>query len=391
MTKPTPARMRCRVEPALAPVQPAVAHERKGIRESHDWVRFGAPMTAASQNDGRGRPAAGLDLARVPADVGGLDARGRESRSNRSSLARVATGILHSHLPLMASIRIGASRNTARSLWSLGFAPQCDGLKGAEPPRTVDFLSLTPAPSSGEQAAAVTEPEEGQTVQLPDVKVPAMAEVAQRDPIAAALVYNGSIAQSGPAPDPFGETKPFTHALSGVSVTRMVGNFIVSATVDNPITFQVNGGADTSIASENDAAITQANYRTVATDLTPNMHDENGRPPRTQFWAEDLTIRHERFHAQEDFNFGRQGVEDARTWLNTREAGDVAGVQALLNQVPGKVAHTVAAGMTFPGLEERAYGDGAPVYKARADAVKTKGDAGGYGHGPGHGGHGHGP
>ena len=388
MTKPAPARKRCRVEPALAPPQPAIAHERKGIRESHDWVRFGAPITAASQEDGRWRPAApaaGVDLARVPADIEDPESRVKERPWNRPSPARTRVGIMHRHLPLMASIRFGGSRHNAPELSSMRLALQCDGMKGAEPPRTVDFLSFTPAAESGEQAAAVTEPEEGQTVQLPDVKVPAMAEVAQRDSIASGLAYNGSIAQSGPAPDPFGETKPFTHALSGISVARLFGNFLVRATVDNPITFQVNGGANTNIASENDPAITQENYQKVASDLTPNMHDENGRPPRDQFWAQDLTIRHEHFHAQEDFNFGKQGVTDAQTWLNTQAAGDVAGVQALLNQVPGKVANTVAAGMTFPGLEERAYGDGAPAYKARADAVKTKGDAGNYGHGHGHG------
>jgi hypothetical protein len=108
------------------------------------------------------------------------------------------------------------------------------------------------------------------------------------------------------------------------------------------------------------------------------MSDENGRPPRNQFWAQDLTIRHERFHAQEDFNFGGQGVTSAQAWLNTKTAGNVAAARSLLNQVPGRVANTVATGMAFPGLEERAYGDGAQAYLARATAIKTKGDANGY-------------
>jgi hypothetical protein len=42
------------------------------------------------------------------------------------------------------------------------------------------------------------------------------------------------------------------------------------------------------------------------------------------------------------------------------------------------IASSRAAAGTVDEKETRAYGDGAPAYKARADAIKTKGDANGY-------------
>ena len=44
----------------------------------------------------------------------------------------------------------------------------------------------------------------------------------------------------------------------------------------------------------------------------------------------------------------------------------------------GQVSQTVNAGLTPPGDEERAYGDGAPLYQARADAIEQQAEAGTY-------------
>ena len=44
-------------------------------------------------------------------------------------------------------------------------------------------------------------------------------------------------------------------------------------------------GGETNIASDSDAAITHSNYTQVANDLTPNMGDLGGRPPRSNFWS----------------------------------------------------------------------------------------------------------
>jgi len=67
----------------------------------------------------------------------------------------------------------------------------------------------------------------------------------------------------------------------------------------------------------------------------------------------------------------------AQTWLNGHTANSVADVQNLLTQVPAKVL-TKELSLLFPGAESRAYGNGAPAYTARANAITTKGNAGKY-------------
>ena len=236
-----------------------------------------------------------------------------------------------------------------------------------------------PAPQAPVPAEALVELEEGETIQLPDITLPPeIAAREQSDPIQSRIGYNPSITRSGAAPSGFGVTRPYTHALSGITVTKRHGTYHVQATVDNPITFQVDGHGNTDIDSVGDADITSANYATVASDLTPDMSSDNGRPPRTQFWAEDLTIRHERFHAREDVHFGRQGVRIARRWLNTQDAASVTEVNTLLNEVLTRVADHVDVSMAAPAREERAYGDGAPAYLRRATNVQRRGDRGGY-------------
>ncbi len=152
--------------------------------------------------------------------------------------------------------------------------------------------------------------------------------------------------------------------------------------MENPITFNVAGGGKTNISSENDAALTHANFPTAASDLTPNMGDLGGRPPRTTFWAQDLTVVHEQFHVGERQRFARTGVASAQTWLSGQTAADVAGVNALLAQVPGRVI-TSSQALMNPGKEERAYGAGAPAYLARANAITAKGARGAAGGYPG--------
>jgi hypothetical protein len=314
----------------------------------------------------------------------------RQATKPQKSSRSIAV-VEHHREQFSASIRrVPKSQSTARPFFgprkksSPAFGlPQNDAKKGNEQSGPIDFAALF-AQSKPALAAPIRELQEGETIRLPDVSIPAMAELRQTDnPIASTLTYNPSINQSGPPPSPFGETKPYTHTLSGISVSLTGGIYRVTATLDNPITFQVDGGGNTDIASETDPDITNSNYPTVVSDLTPDMSDLNGAPPRTQFWAEDLTIRHERFHADEDVVHGRAGVVAAQAWLNTQTASTVADVRSLLGAVPGRVAATVDAAMAYPGREERAYGDGAPLYLERANAIKAKGEAGEYAEGGG--------
>jgi hypothetical protein len=307
-------------------------------------------------------PAYGDPERPAPGGTAGRPANRRTVRHLEPNRQRLSATIRR--VPGGRSMETGHPNSVARELYH----DAASG--GGDVP--VNFRALV-APT-----AAVPEPREGQTVTLPNIVVPALAGVPEHDTISSSINYNPTITQTGPPPSPFGETSPYNFSLSGITVTNASSAYRVAATVENPIVFQVTGGGDTDISSENDPSITQTNYPTVVSDLTPDMSDLNGRPPRTQFWAQDLCIRHERFHATEGEGYSRNGVTMAQAWLNSQTAASVAAVNALLGQVPGRVADVRRAAMTYPGREERAYADGAPLYLARANAVKRKGDANGY-------------
>jgi hypothetical protein len=249
-----------------------------------------------------------------------------------------------------------------------------DAAPGAENAAELDPGQV--AAELGAAAAPAGELLEGETIRLPDMVV-TPAGVADTDTVGGTIAYSGTITQSG-AVNPFGATSWGTFTLTGITLTRAPGAFTVAATLSNPITFNVASGGRTHLASENDAALTSVNYATAVSDLTPNMADLGGRPPRTRFWAEDLTIRHERFHADERHGHALAGSAAAQGWLAAQTANSAAAVQALLQQVPARVIAFSQAAMPYPAKEERAYGDGAPSYQARADAIRTKGAAGGY-------------
>jgi hypothetical protein len=254
-----------------------------------------------------------------------------------------------------------------------------DAEEGNEATGIVDPAAVTQAFTI--PASAVPDAEVGQTVSLPDMHMPESLKVIDTDAVAGTITFSPSITQSG-AVNPFGATTWSTFNVTGQTVTAAAGTFTASFTLENPITFNV-ASPKTSIASEADPALTNANYPTAASDLTPNMARQGGKPPRTQFWATDLTVQHERFHSNERSGFNRAGAAQAQAWLSAQTAGSVADVAALIAQVPGRVitASQAAVG-TLDEKESRAYGDGAASYKARADAITAKGArgtaAGGY-------------
>jgi hypothetical protein len=266
------------------------------------------------------------------------------------------------------------------------------GGEGENP--VLDAASITSAllASAGPVPEA---PPGGGPVALPDLVMPESLAGRLQDAVAATLTYAAAVSQTGAVP-PFGETTA-SFNMTGIVVTPhpaappapgpapdggaappAPGRFDVTATVSSPIHWNTASGGRTNIASETDAAITHANYPTVASDLTPNMGDLGGRSPRTQFWASDLTVIHEQFHVTELQTFGAAAVPVAQTWLNGQVAGSVTDVQNLLAQVPGRVITQVQANMALPGAEQRAYGAGAPAYQARATAITTRGTGGLY-------------
>lgn len=226
----------------------------------------------------------------------------------------------------------------------------------------------------------------GAPISVPDIEAPALAEVEKTDAVKGAFTYSGSIAKSGAAPSGFGVTRSFSAKLTGVTITPNAGTFDIAATFEHPITYQVRSGTGPSgqvdIASDADGDLTNANFGTAATALTPDMTDLNGRPPRSGFWAEDLTLKHELVHANDDKGNGPGAMATVTTWLNGKTAATAAEATMLLGALPGRFASALLAALSTEDGEKHAYGDGAPSYKARADAIKAKGAkgtaAGGY-------------
>lgn len=210
-----------------------------------------------------------------------------------------------------------------------------------------------------------------------------ITETDGHDAIAGGITFTGAFSRGGTVDaGDFGTTSTTYPALTNVTITHTGTTFTVAADFALAVTWQVvtgdGPGGQKHLANATDPLITAANYTTAASDLTPNMSDLGGRPPRTQFFARDLTEQHEQFHARERVRFGRDAVTDATTWLATQTATDEAGVRAHLATARTRMIAYVRARMVNPGKEERAYADGAPAYLARATAIRTRGAAGGY-------------
>ncbi|MDB5064619.1 MAG: hypothetical protein JWM18_1053 [Chloroflexi bacterium] len=198
--------------------------------------------------------------------------------------------------------------------------------------------------------------------------------------IASTLTYSPSVTVSGDEPKTkveFGDTWGNHIRTKGGKIHPTPTTYEVTETYENPIVIRVFTDAgphgQTNIASETDSDITKSNFPKVAADLTPSNSDI---PPRTQFWARDLTLVHERFHATDGQKFCKDALSAAEKSLNTKSAADLDAVKALMSPIPDQMIKAREAGMK--GGEERAYKDGASQYKARADKIKDLGAKGKY-------------
>jgi hypothetical protein len=232
---------------------------------------------------------------------------------------------------------------------------------------------------STDSDVAPQEPAEGETITIPDIVVP--LNFAVTDAVTSKLLFETltTLEETDPGEGHFGLTTAYAPVVSDITVTASGGTYTVTGVLESEIKMQVRG--QTGPNGEIDVAhafLTEASYPVIVSDLTPNMSDQNGRPPRTRFWSHDLTVKHERFHATEDDHFSEVGATQAIAWLTSQRVSSAAGVKDLLSQLPNRVLSTVAANMAAPASEQRAYGDGAASYKALADSIKATGDAKGY-------------
>jgi hypothetical protein len=239
----------------------------------------------------------------------------------------------------------------------------------------VDLAAQTRKPPSTDLDVAPPEPAEGETITIPDIVIP--MSVATPDTVTSKLLFETLTNLEGePGKGDFGLTTAYAPTVGDITITNEGGAYTVKGVLQSEIKMSVRTavGPDGQTDLPN-ALLTEASYPVVVSDLTPNMADENGRPPRTKFWSRDLTIKHERFHATEYGHFDELGATQAIAWLNSQTADSAGGVKSLLRQIPNKVMSTVIANMAAPASEERAYGDGAPSYTALATSIKAKGDA----------------
>ncbi|HWK29211.1 MAG TPA: hypothetical protein VNS09_21795 [Solirubrobacter sp.] len=357
---------------ALGSRSPAAIAAEHGIREDAP-PRVGNPgpdvrtyrLEAQIRCDPHAGAAASPDATRAVAPAGTLsDAQpGAESHVELGELEPFVT---RPPMPAGATPETaGPGAETAEQEGAEGEAPE----------------SETAAGPQGAQAAGTVE-----EVHLPDIVIPALAELDITDSVSSWLSYAGTITRGGIAPSgsEFGVTGFGDVRVTGISVRRIgfLGVFVVTATIEHRIKWETRRGTgpggEVSVDSFMDADLTAANYAAAANDLTPNMSDLNGRPPRTAFWAQDLTERHEQFHADDAKSNGPAAVRAASAWLSAQTATDVPGVHALLASVPGRVVTSLVAAMAFPAVEERAYGDGAGAYGRRASAIRTAGSIGLY-------------
>lgn len=355
---------------AKAPIKPSHCRSKTRARQHSTLFARSAADGALGNHAGAPRSTPGLTW-----DFGGfrlvpLD----QSVSPPAGDKHMRSLVLHHRHAFSAAIR------------RVSPAGQCDAMSAEQPESAIDQAPITQA-ATAVPARAFPEPKEGETVRFPDTPPLSIAMPPQLDPIASTFGYTSSIAQ-GPAPaspDGFGKTTPF-YEITDRTATYKAGTYHVTGTVNAKITFWVAGGNRTNIASEAAPVITQANYPKVVSDLTPAPAAVNkgglslmkNQPPRTQFWAEDLTIEHECFHADEDVKFGQEGTTLGQNWLNKQTARDYDQVGDLFPRVLQIIVQTVDTRMALPAREERAYDDGAPAYRARAQAIKRKGDAKGY-------------
>lgn len=208
--------------------------------------------------------------------------------------------------------------------------------------------------------------------------------------ISSRLGHNEEVSESGAGPSGFGVTR-CSWSVRDVDVSSSFGTifnrgtYTVTGTYHYDIAWRVRDSvgpnSEVDIASAADPDIKATNYQFVAKDLTPDMSDLGGRPPRDGYWAKDLTIRHELVHVRDYRRTGREGFRAAQRWLGRQTSTSASHVRdTLIPQAVTEGGRVLRARMAAPpGAEPRAYGDGAPVYTARKNLIKTKGDTDQYG------------
>jgi hypothetical protein len=239
-----------------------------------------------------------------------------------------------------------------------------------------------PAAAPGTQAAGPAGQATGPAMSIPDIDVPELAEIGKSDAVISALAYSGSTTKGGAQPAGFGVTRSFKLSLEDINITSLPGGYLVTATAKHPVTYQIRSGTgpegQVDISGNTDSDITAANHADIESDLTPDMSDLNGRPPRAKFWCEDLTERHELVHCADDRANAPLVLAQIMAWMNSQTVESWFGAAGLLGQVPKRFATGLLAALTTEAGEKHAYGEGAPAYTLRVESIKARAAGTGY-------------
>jgi len=208
--------------------------------------------------------------------------------------------------------------------------------------------------------------------------------------IVAAFTFTGAIGAGGSA-DPFGIMRPTLNFKN--CTARTAGDTItLSGTIDGTFLYAWNAGGRVDVPTGTAAVVTTVKdgakkvWEQIRDDLMP-MAASPHKSPRSKYWSEALTIRHERFHAQDFHDWVKNtGTPDAATFLATKTpaSNDATVLGGLLGEaktnLENKMYQYYFGGASDPGHSARAgeitaYADGKPEYQALAEAVEKQGKA----------------
>jgi hypothetical protein len=256
-----------------------------------------------------------------------------------------------------------------------------------EPPEEAGTLAPAPAATAStpapEAAAADLAPNPRDGSPAPATGTPAPSGTPAGPGASIAATFNATEIAHPSAPS-FGEVSWNAHEPTATYAAYRDGSNwrfrLESLGLRVPV--GVASGGRTDVPSAAAAVVTSSTWRLVASDLTPGGGTPN-RSPRTTYWTEDLTWRHERFHFREFNTFLRTsfgsfettiegtGYTEAVSGTSDTEAAALGRKRADLRTRLLAAWNQAKTNMS-PGMEDRAYDDGVSAYQARADAVRAR-------------------
>jgi len=237
---------------------------------------------------------------------------------------------------------------------------------------------------NGETEGATSAPEEEErekTEALEPMEVPANILIGGEDGITGSMTLRHTTQQGGAEiGGAFGICQPIMRSIliGATPHPQLLGllgtTYTVRLSADIEYHWDVQNLGRTHVSGADDPSVTADTWSQIVYDLTPRSAAP-GRSPRREYWARDLTARHELFHRDDFVTAFTAFLPVSQLWLNMQSASSVdraidKGDQALQMLITN-INNYMGSGDAAPA-EVRAYGDGHTSYRARADVVRAK-------------------